>query len=406
MKTKLLILPLLVIMVFTCDLDNTGNSYESTSEYNLTNDYKADVRASQSAVILYAKAKYKGKKLKLSVGNHSQGYLINHGFKNDDAESIKVKKGYAAKLYDRPDFLDYSETITKNKKRLSKKIRNKVSSISVYKISTDDDDDDDNNNDDDNDNNDDNDDDNDCKRIGLSCDGNAHDTDDIGASAFSVAIIAAYRQKLVHFDYSSHLGKVGRDAEMRASVEGAARKFFNDTSMTFSSQTDLDGAIANGVRQINMSSEGDYFYYGCSGPMEVPWRIVNASLPEKRQYCTVFSHSGWNNKHQDKTCSEGGKGMTHIWSDLQKSGVRSVNVSMPSSGVFKMKPGDWDPLHNINHAGVNWLPSRVENARDITDATLAWYICTGADDAVCSGGDYRGTVAKVLTLFESVWGLK
>ena len=391
-----LLIAFVLFLMFSCDLSQDAELAE-----NKIDELAIEETRAPKPVKLWAKVNYKGKKVALEVGQYNQAALQKAGMKDNDVESVKVKKGFQATLFDGGNFNGTKVVIKKNTKKLGSNIINKVSSVIVAKVGSGDDDDDD----DDDDDNDDNDDNGGKKRVGVSSDGNVHDKDDIGASAFSVAYIAAFGDKYVHHDYSNHLGKAGsNNGAMQTSVTGAAQKFFGSTSMTFNCQSNLQGAIKNGSNQINRSSAKDRFYYACGGPMEVPWRVINAAQPAKRQYCTAISHSSWNDKHQDKGCDSGGKGMSHTWSSIQKSGAVAVHISNQNNN-FKTSASAWNGLANINHAGVNWLKSRMKKGGDVSDSGMVWYICTGGNGPDPKG-DNKGTPAKALNKFAQKWGKK
>jgi hypothetical protein len=230
-------------------------------------------------------------------------------------------------------------------------------------------------------------------RIGISSDGNLHDTDDIGASAMAMAMIgeAGLADRLVHHDYSSHLGKSseGREKEMAESVLGAAKRWGVNAGALFDDQKDLAGAVANIARQINASSEKDRFYYCVGGPMEVAWRGINASDKDKRKFCTVVSHSNWNNKHADTPQ------MKHTWDDIRKTGVEAVEIRDQNRGL-NTPLGDWDWLKNARDEKWKWLFSRNKKKRkfDVSDAGMVWFVITGR-------GDEDAAPAKVKDLFEN-----
>ncbi len=228
-------------------------------------------------------------------------------------------------------------------------------------------------------------------RIGISSDGNLHDADDIGASAMALAMIgeAGLQAKLVHHDYNCHLGKSSenREKEMAASVLGAADRWGIATTALFDDQKDLAGAAANIARQINASSEKDRLYLCAGGPMEVVWRGINASDNHKRKFCTVISHSAWNDKHADTPQ------MKHTWNDIRKSGVETVKIT-DQNRRLNSDYADWAWLKESDDAQWKWLHSRCESKKtfDVSDAGMVWFVITGR-------GDQAGDPAKVRVLF-------
>ena len=147
-KVFLLLIPLIILF----------NTCENLIEQNDQNNALAEISIAEEtrnikAVILFSKTRYKKKKAVFTIGKYDVNLLKKAGRKNNDAESIKVNKGYKATLFDGNDFTGYSIVTDKDIAVLDKRIRNKVSSLIVEKTGNGNDDDDD----DDNDNNDDND---------------------------------------------------------------------------------------------------------------------------------------------------------------------------------------------------------------------------------------------------------
>jgi CubicO group peptidase (beta-lactamase class C family) len=227
-------------------------------------------------------------------------------------------------------------------------------------------------------------------RIGLSHDGNQHDPDDILAVAMALAIIgeAGLHAKFVHCDYSNHLGdnNASMNADMDASAIGAAQRWNLPASRLFNCQTNLTGAI-NSIRDaINASSATDRFYFLCAGPMEMPWRGIMAADPAKRQYCTAISHSTWNDTHADTPQ------MTHTWSDIQQTGVRTVHISDQNAGMSS-DVSNWTWLRDSGVEAWNWLYGRRRTSLfDCSDAGMVYFVITGR-------GDQNGNASKIRDLF-------
>ncbi len=229
-------------------------------------------------------------------------------------------------------------------------------------------------------------------RIGMSHDGNQHDKDDILAVAMAMAIIgeADLVSKFVHCDYSNHLGdnNASQAAEMVTSATGAAQRWGLPSSKVFDCQASLSGAVTSIKNAINASSSGNRFYYACGGPMEVPWRGINASDAAKRQYCTAVSHSTWNETHADTTQ------MTHTWSHIQSSGVKTVRIKDQNAGM-STAVSNWTWLRDSSVEAWKWLFGRNKKSTtnfDASDAGMVYYIITGR-------GDQDGNAAKIKDLF-------
>ncbi|MFC1652759.1 DUF5060 domain-containing protein [Planctomycetota bacterium] len=218
-------------------------------------------------------------------------------------------------------------------------------------------------------------------RIAYSADGNQHDHDDIGATAAAIAMVssAGLGDKLVHYDFSNHLGNNNKKMEndMIESALGGAKRFGLDTSKFFNDQTQLKEAIANFKKEGNKSSENDPLWYICAGPMEVAWRCVNAVDPEKRKYIHVISHSGWNDKHGDTP------EMTHRWEDIGKLGatLHKIKDQNSSNGDNDLNSplSKWQWLKNSDNENWKWLYSRnqFKDKFDISDSGMMYWLITG-----------------------------
>jgi hypothetical protein len=220
-------------------------------------------------------------------------------------------------------------------------------------------------------------------RIGMSFDGNQHDTDDILALPMAVAILgeAGLGARLVHLDYGNHLGdnNATQAAAMAASATGAAQRWGMPSSVFFDCQQNLTGAV-NSIRDaINASSSSNRFYLVCAGPMEVAWRGINASDPAKRPFCTAISHSSWNDTHADTTQ------MTHTWSSIQSSGVQTIHIQDQNPGL-QTAVGNWTWLRDSGVPAWAWLYGRNpadyagQGLFDCSDAGMVYYVITGRGD--------------------------
>ncbi len=222
-------------------------------------------------------------------------------------------------------------------------------------------------------------------RVGISSDGNIYDEDDIAAAPFSIAILKAAGATFVHHDYNNNINCSNWKAnEMITSVEGAATRFFGNTSMIFNDLVELNAAVDNMAYQINISTATDRFYLCAGGPMETVWRGIMASDSSKRQYCTVISHSTWNEQHTSCGC-------THTWTDVKNTGVVTVDIRDQNNGLNTIFGWRWmkrDPNPNIN-----WLYTRMQfKFGDVSDCGMAYYIVTGL-------GDEYGNPSKLQALF-------
>jgi hypothetical protein len=230
-------------------------------------------------------------------------------------------------------------------------------------------------------------------RVGLSFDGNQHDPDDITAVGMSIAMLgeAGLASRIVHLDYNNHLGdnNAAMAAHMKTSAQGAAQRWGVSPSVLFDDQRNLSRAVTSIRNAINASSAGNRLYLLGAGPMEVLWRGINASNPAKRQFCTVISHSSFNDGHSDTPQ------MTHTWADIQASGVQTIHITDQNDGLAT-DVGPWTWLRDSSFEAWKWLYGRNQqgNLFDCSDAGMTYYVLTGR-------GDQSGNVTKVRDLFEN-----
>lgn len=224
-------------------------------------------------------------------------------------------------------------------------------------------------------------------RIGASFDGNQHDKDDYLAAPMSIAIVAeaGIKSKLTHVDHSNHLGNnvASRETIMKNNVNGAINKWGYTGGFQYNDQQQLNASKNNIAAEINASSNGNRFYLACGGPMEVPWRGIDASNANKRTHCTAISHSPWNNKHKDTSQ------MTHNWNSIKNTGVKTTLIGNQNNTAFNKPKNQWNWLKNKG-GKYKWLFNRnKKNKFDASDAGMVWYIMTGRGDQNASMNDIK-----------------
>jgi len=230
-------------------------------------------------------------------------------------------------------------------------------------------------------------------RIAFSSDGNYNDEDDWGAFPVAVALLDAFgvTDKLVHVDYCNILARNDTRfyREMTASVLGAAERFGVPRSVLFDCQKDLDAAIASITRAIDASSADDPLYYVLAGPMEVPFRGIVRSKPDKRKYVYCISHSAWNDGYtrSDRLLH------AHNKRDVIPSGINWIqvkdgnrNLAHPGGVGKRSTPQQWRLHHwlrDSEDSRLRWIFSRLEAERraDISDSTMTYFLLTGDEDA-------------------------
>ncbi|MDH4238863.1 MAG: hypothetical protein OEW48_04815 [Phycisphaerae bacterium] len=230
-------------------------------------------------------------------------------------------------------------------------------------------------------------------RIAFSSDGNYNDEDDWGAFPVAIAMLDAFgvKDKLVHVDYCNILTQNDPTfyKEMVESILGAAERYDIDRSILFDCQTNLDGAVESIKNAINASSADNPLYYVLAGPMEVPYRGITKSNPDKRKYVYCISHSVWN----DGYTRVDSKLHIHNKRDVIPSGInwiqcRDGNRNLAHSGGVgkRSTPEQWSLYYWLRDSGdarLRWIYSRLETEKrcDISDSTMTYFLLTGDEEA-------------------------
>ena len=233
-------------------------------------------------------------------------------------------------------------------------------------------------------------------RIALSHDGNNYDKDDYVASAMNLALLegTGLKDKLVHFDHSCHLKNDQSQYEaMLESVYGAAQRFNIDTTKIFDVQTQLAEAIANFKKEAEKSSATDPLWFCIAGPMEVPYRCIEAVDPAKRKFIYCVSHSGWNNGHTLPP------EMTRKWADVHKLGVVCHDIKNQNKTGWNTDQSNVYWMRDSSNPNLQWLYSRnAKKTYDTSDSGMLWWVMTGATNA----GDQDGGWEDYKPILESI----
>ena len=252
-------------------------------------------------------------------------------------------------------------------------------------------------------------------RIAFSSDGNLHDSDDWGATAFSLALLhyADLEKRFVHYDYNNHLGDSRESWEkmMDEAAKGGAKRFGLDVSKVFNDQTEKEAAIANFVKEAKKSSKNNPLWFICAGPMQMAYNLIEATPENKRQFIYAISHSTWNEDHTD---GENEK----TWADMKKDfpSVTYYDIidqnNANGEDDFKSHINNWQWLKNSSNKNWQWLyniddtyqvdelenwDSNTEKHFDISDTGITYWLITGGPD----NGNEKGGWKEVKALFEN-----
>ncbi|WP_299668714.1 DUF1080 domain-containing protein [uncultured Polaribacter sp.] len=236
-------------------------------------------------------------------------------------------------------------------------------------------------------------------RIAISHDGNNYDEDDYVSAPMNFALLEGLglKSKLVHFDHSSHLkNKRGQYAEMLESMNKGVQFFNTDTSIVFNIQTQLDKAIANFKAEAEKSTTSNPLWFCIGGPMEIPWRYINAVDPEKRKYITCISHSSWFNEDHVSPPE-----MTHTWEDIKALGVKTIRIKNQNKTEWNTPQENVFWMRDSNNPKLQWLFSRnAKKTFDSSDSGMLWWVVTGAKN----GGNENAGWEDYKPVLESISG--
>jgi len=243
-------------------------------------------------------------------------------------------------------------------------------------------------------------------RMAITSDGNAHDSDDIGGTPMSIALMysAGLADKLVHVDYANHFlheghkgeaNKTNMMDEMIVSTEGAARRFGHlNANLIFNCQSQLAAATTNFVREALRSSATDPLWFVCAGPMTTAYKYleaVKAADPDKLQYIHCLSHSANNGKHDPVLSWEK---MKAAFPAVQYQVISNQNSAGGKEGLCS--PVEyWAWLKDSTNANLQWLygrnrPARVNAGKfDVSDAGMVYFVISGAGNQKPGAAEFR-----------------
>jgi hypothetical protein len=192
---------------------------------------------------------------------------------------------------------------------------------------------------------------------------------------------------LVHFDYNCILSATDPEWEKKHadSVLGAARGYGYDEAPFFDCRKNLAGALAGLVQAINDSSATNPLYFIIAGPMEVPFRAIEKSAPDKRRFVYCISHSRWNDGYASDYKFAFTKrnviGQDVHWIQIQdQNRLLSFGRYGRPAAPEEFAPYFW--MRDSHDAKVRFLWDRmlVSTRPDPSDAGMAWFLTTGDED--------------------------
>ncbi|MFH0241832.1 hypothetical protein ACGRHY_05180 [Streptomyces sp. HK10] len=220
-----------------------------------------------------------------------------------------------------------------------------------------------------------------CERIAWSSDGNYHDRDDIGASSMALALLAerGQQERLVHWDYNSHLGSSNKswEEDMTVATEGTGGQFGYDSSVFYNTQEGQVDAVQHLAGVINQSTADNRLCLVGAGPMGVVYRGLRASNKSAHQHVTLISHSDWNNNHDDDRNWFNLADIQRDYPDARYHRIPDQNAGLGTGGG----EGKWSWMADSPDSGLRFVHNVVNNIMnkkgDVSDAGMMYFLVTG-----------------------------
>ncbi|MEM8549810.1 MAG: hypothetical protein AAGF10_03390 [Verrucomicrobiota bacterium] len=250
-------------------------------------------------------------------------------------------------------------------------------------------------------------------RIAMSSDGNDHDHDDWGATALSLAILAAQglQQDLVLYTYSDHVWSNRKESDVRygrnfyehmeESAVGAKERFGFDNATFIAAVDDPEAAYNAMAEAVNASSEDDPLFIIAAGPMQVVGEGIARADRSKLAYVTMISHSGWNNNHADrpdKWESHSGWTWKEIGEATEGTGLKLIKIhdqngakdwegyNAPKTSWAWLETSQAREREIFREGNWDWLVGRIKVSAkkenyDVSDAGMVVWFLTGKQKA-------------------------
>jgi hypothetical protein len=272
-------------------------------------------------------------------------------------------------------------------------------------------------------------------RIAYGCDGNLHDSDDILASALTLALLSknGLAGQLAHYHYNGHFWgdsslEVVPNQEARMTVSSLATpNFWSGFNMAnfFDARAQTATVISHLTGLINASTASDPLWLIAAGPMEIIGRAVNASNPSARQHVYLISHSaGFNDFHAQDAIDTQEVGWEQLqgWTypEVVALGVNGIHIANQNN-VLNAPHSEYFWLRDSPDVALRWVWARSQDPApaefssygpgsgyiwqpvvfDASDAGMVYWLITGG----INGGDEAGSPAKLqanLTLADTL----
>jgi hypothetical protein len=228
-------------------------------------------------------------------------------------------------------------------------------------------------------------------RIAISSDGNAHDCDDILATAVSIAILAKSGNagKLRYYGYSDHLWESqsacdqhatdfgtpeAREYQMEVSAEQSAGRFGGfDPNVFYNVVDNPQKAVAALAAEMSQSSATNPLWVIGAGPMQViglALQRAKSLQASSLAHVYVISHSAWNNAHAEVHLGSAG----YTFSDLGTLGANLIPLIDQNLADLNVAASNYDWLTSSGDPNLAWLMERAYQAGKKMDQTKPVYL--------------------------------
>ncbi|MEM0964613.1 MAG: hypothetical protein AAGJ81_00495 [Verrucomicrobiota bacterium] len=240
-----------------------------------------------------------------------------------------------------------------------------------------------------------------ANRIAITADGNPDaDADDVGATAFTLAVLAkaGLQNNLVHYSFNNFLEyKVISSGgnRMWLSAMGGQTRWGFDANRFHDAGNDPDGAVAHLTAQIDASTADDPLYLIAAGPMEIIYRALEAADPSARNFVVIISHHDYNEYFKPRLWQRNWNAVKTLVPGIGYLRIQDQNGSN-GNGLKGSADSDFHWLRDHADANLNWVYDRVVAGKpDVSDAgMLTWLIGI-------NGSDEKVTIPEMQTWFGS-----
>jgi len=240
-------------------------------------------------------------------------------------------------------------------------------------------------------------------RIAVSSDGNAHDCDDIFATAVTVALIAktGNASRLRYYGHSDHIWNTqggcndgNREQAMQRSAVETARLYGGfDLSKFINAKANTTTAINRLRDEINKSTSSDPLWIIAAGPLHVIGEALSKAASSRRQHVTVIGHSTWNDNHANDN-----HGSRWDWNSIGRMSSPPKRTRLPDQNDrLRVSHSNFYDWRDSSDSKRRWLWARNRatglSVADCSDAGMAYWLVTGRGDQYATPSKLKALLA-------------